>query len=85
MLYLTAKSFQSPTTIAGQVESERSISVPRIFNHHYYPLKFQRCLCWYIRIELEPTTECAEIRSTKDPLDVSYKTISSGASYETCL
>jgi hypothetical protein len=37
--------FQPSTTIAGQVKSERSISVLYIFNHHHYPLKFQRDLC----------------------------------------
>jgi hypothetical protein len=31
--------FQSQTTTVGQVESERSMSVPRILNHHHCPLR----------------------------------------------
>jgi hypothetical protein len=35
---------QPPTTVVGQVESERSISVLYILNRQNYPLKFQRRL-----------------------------------------
>jgi hypothetical protein len=38
----------SPTRTVGQVESERSISVPCIRNHHQQPLKFQRGLFYSV-------------------------------------
>jgi hypothetical protein len=31
-----------PAAVVGQAESESSISVPYIRNHHHYPLKFQQ-------------------------------------------
>jgi hypothetical protein len=34
--------------IAGQVGDEINVFVPRIFNHHHWPLKFQRGLYEYI-------------------------------------
>jgi hypothetical protein len=36
---------QSPTKTTGQDESERSISVQSILNHHHLPWKFQQSLC----------------------------------------
>jgi hypothetical protein len=36
---------QSTATIVGHDENERSIFVPRIPNHHHYPLIFRRGLC----------------------------------------
>lgn len=36
---------QLPATTAGQDESERNISVPRILNYHHYPLKFKQGCC----------------------------------------
>lgn len=39
------QNIQPPTSTAGQVNSERSISVPSILNQDHYPLKFQRGLC----------------------------------------
>jgi hypothetical protein len=39
------QTIEPPTAIVGQVESERSISVPHILNRQHCKLKFQRSLC----------------------------------------